>query len=210
MDAAKFLAGLRVLAVDDDRINLAVLKRVLKLCNYNNVTTVTDASTALDMLRARKDRKDQFGLVISDVFMPDGINGFKLLELISLEMDIPVIMLSANDEMETMVTGIKHGACDYFVKPVRLEHVRNIWMHVVGKNSRNKISNVNDDAGQKLQYGDDDNAEKDGANHTGKHSKKSKKVRDDADKDKDKLTQKKQRIHCFSINMELTYSIFLQ
>jgi len=36
MDAAKFLAGLRVLAVDDDRINLAVLKRVLKLCNYNN------------------------------------------------------------------------------------------------------------------------------------------------------------------------------
>jgi len=104
-------------------------------------------------------------------------------------------VLSANDEMETMVTGIKHGACDYFVKPVRLEHVRNIWMHVVRKNSRNKISNVNDDAGQKLQHGDDDNAEKDGANHTGKHSKKSKKVRDDADKDKDKLTQKKQRIH---------------
>jgi hypothetical protein len=36
MDAAKFSAGLRVLAVDDDRINLVVLKRVLKLCNYNN------------------------------------------------------------------------------------------------------------------------------------------------------------------------------
>jgi len=50
---------------------------------------VTDAKTALDMLRERKD-VDQFELVISDVVMPD-IDGFKLLELIGLEMDIPVI-----------------------------------------------------------------------------------------------------------------------
>ena len=53
------------------------------------VTMVTDAKTALDMLRERKD-VDQFELVISDVVMPD-IDGFKLLELIGLEMDIPVI-----------------------------------------------------------------------------------------------------------------------
>ena len=53
------------------------------------VTMVTDAKTALDMLRERKD-VDQFDLVISDVVMPD-IDGFKLLELIGLEMDIPVI-----------------------------------------------------------------------------------------------------------------------
>ena len=54
------------------------------------VTMVTDAKTALDMLRERKGRDDQFDMVISDVFMP-GIDGFKLLEIISLEMDIPVI-----------------------------------------------------------------------------------------------------------------------
>lgn len=49
------------------------------------VTAVTDANTALDMLRERK-----FHLVITDVVRPD-IDGFKLLELIGLEMDIPVI-----------------------------------------------------------------------------------------------------------------------
>ena len=54
------------------------------------VTTVTEAETALEMLRERKNRDDQFDVVISDVFMP-GIDGFKLLELIGLEMDMPVI-----------------------------------------------------------------------------------------------------------------------
>ena len=54
------------------------------------VTTVTEAETALDMLRERKGRDDQFDMVISDVFMA-GIDGFKLLEIINLEMDIPVI-----------------------------------------------------------------------------------------------------------------------
>uniref|UniRef100_K3Y100 Response regulatory domain-containing protein n=1 Tax=Setaria italica TaxID=4555 RepID=K3Y100_SETIT len=93
MDMNKFLAGLRVLAVDDDCTGLSVLKRLLQLCNYNNVTTVMEAETALDMLRERKDRDDQFDLVISDVFMP-GIDGFKLLELIGLEMDIPSLSTS--------------------------------------------------------------------------------------------------------------------
>jgi len=50
---------------------------------------VTNAQTALDMLRETKDG-NQFDLVISNVAMPN-MGGFKLLELISLEMDLPVI-----------------------------------------------------------------------------------------------------------------------
>ncbi|KAG0515355.1 hypothetical protein BDA96_10G271100 [Sorghum bicolor] len=95
MDAARFRAGLRVLAVDEDRVNLVVLKRVLKVCDYNNVTIVADVSTTLDMLRERKDGDDQFDLVISDFFIPNnGINGLKFLELVAVEMDIPVIGIS--------------------------------------------------------------------------------------------------------------------
>ncbi|KAL5661049.1 hypothetical protein ACJX0J_028174, partial [Zea mays] len=177
MDVKTFPAGLRVLVVDDDRVCLKVLERQLKCCNYN-VMVVTDARTALEMLRERKDDGDQFDLVISDVVMPN-MDGFELLELIGVEMDLPVIMLSANSETRTIMKGIKHGACDYIVKPVRLEQLRGIWTHVV-KNSRTDprtsiIDSGSDDDVQKLPSGDGGEGDKVGANRRKKKcSKKNK------------------------------------
>ena len=89
------------------------------------------------------------------------------------------VVLSANDEMETMVKAIKHGACDYMVKPVRPEMVKNIWMHVVRKsksNPRNKVSGESDNPCQMVQYVDDENGEKDHAKHTRKIGRRTKKM----------------------------------
>jgi len=128
----QFPVGMRVLAVDDDPVCLKVLETLLRRCQYR-VTTTNQAAIALRMLR---ENRDLFDLVISDVHMPD-MDGFKLLELVGLEMDLPVIMLSVNGETKTVMKGITHGACDYLLKPVRLEELRNIWQHVV----RRKFSN---------------------------------------------------------------------
>ncbi|XP_051196419.1 two-component response regulator ORR24 [Lolium perenne] len=125
-----FPDGLRVLAVDDDPVCLRVLEAVLRQCNYKP-TIVTDGRTALKMLR--EEGEEQFDLVITDVHMPN-MDGFQLLEIIGLEMDLPVIMLSVNGEKATVYKGIKHGACDYIVKPVNIKKIRNIWQHVVRKN----------------------------------------------------------------------------
>ncbi|CAK9183864.1 unnamed protein product [Ilex paraguariensis] len=122
----QFPVGMRVLAVDDDPTCLMLLETLLRKCQYH-VTTTSQAITALKMLR---ENRNKFDLVISDVHMPD-IDGFKLLELVGLEMDLPVIMLSAYGDTKLVMKGISHGACDYLLKPVRIEELKNIWQHVI-------------------------------------------------------------------------------
>lgn len=124
----QFPVGMRVLAVDDDPTCLRLLDTLLRRCQYN-VTTTSQAVVALQMLR---EKKNKFDLVISDVHMPD-MDGFKLLELVGLEMDLPVIMLSAYGDTELVMKGISHGACDYLLKPIRIEELKNIWQHVIRK-----------------------------------------------------------------------------
>ncbi|XP_038984889.1 two-component response regulator ORR21 isoform X2 [Phoenix dactylifera] len=121
-----FPMGMRVIVVDDDTTCLKVLERMLLECGYNACTMAT---RALSILR---ESKGGFDVVISDVHMPD-MDGFKLLELIGLEMDLPVIMMSADMRTSIVMQGIKHGACDYLAKPVRMEELKNIWQHVVRK-----------------------------------------------------------------------------
>ncbi|KAL2233266.1 two-component response regulator ORR21 [Sesamum indicum] len=124
----QFPVGLRVLVVDDDVICLRVLEQMLRKCMYK-VTSCSQATVALNLLR---ERKGCFDIVLSDVHMPD-MDGFKLLELVGLEMDLPVIMMSADGRTNLVMRGIRHGACDYLIKPIRDEELKNIWQHVVRK-----------------------------------------------------------------------------
>ncbi|KHN12421.1 Two-component response regulator ARR11 [Glycine soja] len=123
-----FPAGLRVLVVDDDLTWLRILEKMLKKCLYE-VTTCCLATEALKKLR---ERKDAYDIVISDVNMPD-MDGFKLLEQVGLEMDLPVIMMSVDGETSRVMKGVQHGACDYLLKPIRMKELRNIWQHVFRK-----------------------------------------------------------------------------
>ncbi|KAJ0238451.1 SANT/Myb domain-containing protein [Hirschfeldia incana] len=123
-----FPSRLRVLVVDDDQTCLMILERMLRTCLYE-VTKCNRAEKALSLLRKNK---HGFDIVISDVHMPD-MDGFKLLEHVGLEMDLPVIMMSADDSKNVVLKGVTHGAVDYLIKPVRMEALKNIWQHVVRK-----------------------------------------------------------------------------
>ncbi|KAJ8562869.1 hypothetical protein K7X08_031321 [Anisodus acutangulus] len=123
-----FPVGLRVLVVDDDVVCLRIVEQMLRRCKYS-VTTCTQATVALNLLR---ERRGTFDIVLSDVHMPD-MDGFKLLELVGLEMDLPVIMMSGDGRTNLVMRGVQHGACDYLIKPIRDEELKNIWQHVVRK-----------------------------------------------------------------------------
>ncbi|EFJ40943.1 ARR-B family transcription factor, partial [Volvox carteri f. nagariensis] len=124
-----FPAGLRLLVVDDDPLCLKVVEQMLRKCSYD-VTTCTNATMALNLLR---DKSTEYDLVLSDSFLVSSsdMDGFKLLEVVGLEMDLPVIMMSSNGDTSNVLRGVTHGACDYLIKPVRLEELRNLWQHVV-------------------------------------------------------------------------------
>lgn len=124
----RFPAGLRVLVVDDDTTCLRILEVLLGRCAYQ-VTACSQATVALNLLR---ERKGCFDVVLSDVHMPD-MDGFKLLEHVGLEMDLPVIMMSADGRTSAVMQGIRHGACDYLIKPIHEAELKNIWQHVVRK-----------------------------------------------------------------------------
>ncbi|XP_043717940.1 two-component response regulator ARR10-like [Telopea speciosissima] len=128
-DEEVFPDGMKVLAVDDNIVCLTMLQAILHRCRYK-VKVASDGAKALKLLR---EEKNNFDIVITDVHMPD-MDGFRLLEIVSLEMDIPVIMMSVNDDKNMVMKGIKHGARDYLIKPIRKEEIQNIWQHVIRKN----------------------------------------------------------------------------
>ena len=48
---------------------------------------------------------------------------------------LTIAVMSANGQTSIVMKGITHGACDYLLKPVRLEELQNIWQHVVRRRS---------------------------------------------------------------------------
>ncbi|KAI3889626.1 hypothetical protein MKX03_007648 [Papaver bracteatum] len=180
----QFPVGLRVLVVDDDTICLRILEQMLRRCMYL-VTTCSQATVALNLLR---ERKGCFDVVISDVHMPD-MDGFKLLELVGLEMDLPVIMMSADGRTSAVMRGIKHGACDYLIKPVRFEELKNIWQHVVrkkyGGSKEPEQSGSVEESGDRYKQGGDDadyaSSANEGTDGSWKVQKKRKDTKDEED-----------------------------
>jgi len=105
----------RVLVVDDDAAVRATVADSLRLVGHTAVEA-GDGATAIDLAT-----RESFDLVILDVNMPR-VDGFTVLEkLRRRRADLPVIMLTARDEREDVVRGLKLGADDYVRKPFGLE-----------------------------------------------------------------------------------------
>jgi len=103
-----------LLIVDDIEDNRFALSRRLARQGYLNVTTAADGQQALDLLNSRP-----FDLVLLDIMMPN-LNGYEVLAAMKADerlRHIPVIMISAVDEIDSVIRCIELGAEDYLPKP---------------------------------------------------------------------------------------------
>ena len=106
------LTGQTILAVDDTPANLSLLAELLH--GSYRVKVATNGAKALEL--ATTNPPD---LILLDVMMP-GLNGYEVLERLRADprlRDIPVIMISAVDQIESVIRCIKLGAEDYLPKP---------------------------------------------------------------------------------------------
>lgn len=102
-----------ILVVDDNRLNRLKLANSLEQQGHT-VALAENGVQALEMMRA-----EPFDLVLLDIVMPE-MDGFEVLERMHDDVtlrELPVIVISALDELDSVVRGIEMGAEDYLPKP---------------------------------------------------------------------------------------------
>ena len=114
-------ASCSLLVVDDNEDNREILCARLHQLGYPNVMLAADGREALELVE-----RSNFDLVLLDLMMP-GINGIEVLETLRGKRrlaSLPVIMVSAASEQDSVVRCIELGAEDYLTKPVNVTMLR--------------------------------------------------------------------------------------
>lgn len=108
-----------VLVVDDNPRNLQLISTVVGEAGYK-VSAVNSGQNALKYLTLK-----QPDIILLDVMMPE-MNGYEVCRTIKEDpglKDIPVVFLTAKNEVQDIVTGFSLGAVDYITKPFKTEEV---------------------------------------------------------------------------------------
>ena len=125
----QFIAqNFKILIVDDEPVNLQVLVNQLSLQNYN-VTQTSSGSEALELL----EKGFEPDLILLDVMMPE-MTGYEVCKELRKKFPatkLPVVMLTAKNQVSDLVIGLESGANDYLTKPfVKNELLARIKTHL--------------------------------------------------------------------------------
>jgi DNA-binding NtrC family response regulator len=108
----------QILLVDDEEEILESCQRCLNTSGYPDVLTVSDSRSVLDLLARR-----EVTVIVLDLRMPH-LSGLELLpQIISRYPQIPVIVATANNDIDSVVNCVKEGAFDYLVKPIDVKRL---------------------------------------------------------------------------------------
>ncbi|MDQ2888729.1 MAG: response regulator transcription factor [Chloroflexota bacterium] len=142
----------KVLVIDDEENIIEFIRLGLR---YEGFQVESASDGELGVTAAQRINPD---LVILDVMMPgiDGLEVCRRLRANPTTRDVPILMLTAKDEVRDRIIGLKTGADDYLTKPFDFDELLERIRAILRRNNRAKASGSNDGEadGQVLQFGD--------------------------------------------------------
>ena len=105
----------KILAIDDNILNIQILKKILTNAGFINITATTDSTQALALYK-----EIQPDLILLDLNLPD-VQGYEVLMLLQAEIKtsaIPIVVISADAMPQQLAKLLKAGARNYLTKPL--------------------------------------------------------------------------------------------
>jgi DNA-binding response OmpR family regulator len=131
----------KILVVDDEKKIVEIIRAYLEREGYQ-VISAFDGKMALDLARSQLP-----GLIILDLMLPE-ISGWDVCRTIRKESEVPIIMLTARDEVTDKIVGLEMGADDYLTKPFDpkelVSRVRAVLRRTETKSSQKNLIRVGD------------------------------------------------------------------
>jgi putative two-component system response regulator len=107
-------ARMRILAIDDQLMNIELLQGLLEVAGYKNVKTLSDSRLAIDTCHSFDP-----DIILLDLMMPhvSGLDILRTLRSSEQGLFLPVIVLTADANEKTRVNALRAGATDFLLKP---------------------------------------------------------------------------------------------
>jgi DNA-binding NtrC family response regulator len=122
-----------ILIVDDDEAHRGTLQRHISAMGYR----VTSASSGEEALNRLSDASPD--IVLTDVKMPGGIDGFDLLRRLKISSpSVDVILVTGYASMQAAIDAIRDGAFDFLLKPLDLDHIDEVMGRCVAERAGRK------------------------------------------------------------------------
>ena len=133
----------KILVVDDNLLNLKVMKKILENLKCKNIELVNSGYEAIEVVKYKK-----FDIILLDIMMPklDGVNTLKQLKLIK-DFNTPVIAMTANALTGMKEAYLNNGFNDYISKPIEKNELINVLNNNISSccevldNNNNNIDN---------------------------------------------------------------------
>jgi two-component system, sensor histidine kinase and response regulator len=130
----------KILLVDDNPRNLQVLANALEPAGYQIVITNT-GKDAIETVH-----KEEYDLILLDIMMPelDGFETCNQIKALPTRKHIPIIFLTAKDEVDSITKGFRCGGVDYITKPFNTEElIARVNTHIKLKQTQDKLLTLN-------------------------------------------------------------------